>query len=87
MAWRLVPDESHPAAAPIDAPGVACLFHHDWERAGPMHHPAAGSGLLPRVVIDTLGHSQVSLRVGNGTHIAPVRIRRTLQLAFSTRCM
>ena len=67
---------------PLDGSNVTHRFHRDLEAAGlprqrfhDLRHACASfllaQGVHPRVVMETLGHSQISLTMDTYTHVVP----------------
>jgi integrase len=71
-----------PTGRPIDATKISEDFHRHLERAGlaqrrfhDFRHSCATlllvQGVSPRVVMEVLGHSQISLTMNTYTHVVP----------------
>jgi len=71
-----------PSGRPIDATRISKEFHHHLRRAGlpqrrfhDLRHSCATlllvQGVSPRVVMELLGHSQISLTMNTYTHVVP----------------
>lgn len=72
-----------PVGTPLDGPNVSRHFHRTLKKAGmsrqrfhDLRHTAASlmlvQGIHPRVVMETLGHSQISLTMNTYSHVIPV---------------